>query len=291
MITLITGCSKEGTLVESKKDDNLMSVKDNPSDPTDHAIYQFFQSTGIPCFYNDTIARELVGDNRYNYTKLSLAYSPVSGLDTSLKFQLPGDKITIIPMLAFLKTALLPLLPSSVPIRSILFVDTLTDELTFQLPDQPPTYSMNAFGGFNTVAIKIVNPDTFSITSKRNYIGSILEALFFKKLTSSTTLDLTTSFYNVSRLAFGSDIYLTDFTWTYPDLSKRPEDFGLIYYYTIYEFIITPTEQEDLHAFLLALFSNTTAEFTAQYGAYPVTMQKFHIVKKMAEDLGYKFVD
>ena len=290
-IALITGCSKDGKLEASKKDDNLMSVKDNPADPTDHAIYQFFQSTGIPCFYNDTIAREQVSENRYNYTKLSLAYSPVSGLDTLLKFQLPEDKTTIIPMLDFLKTELLPLLPPGVPIRSILFVDTLTIRPTIVIPDGPETVSLNAFGGFNTVAIKIVNPDTFTVASKRMYIAGILDALFFKKLTNSTTLNLSTSFYSISRLAFGEEIYITDFTWTYPDLSKRPEDFGLIFYYPIYEFIITPSEQEDLHAYLLALFSNTTAEFTGKYAAYPVTLQKFGVVKKMVKDFGFQFAD
>lgn len=290
-MALTTGCSKDSNLQASKKDDNLMSVKDNPADPTDHAIFQFFQQTGIPAFYNDTIAREQVSENRFNYTKLSLAYSPASGLDTLLKFQLPEDKTTIIPMLDFLRTELLPLLPPGVPIRSILFVDTLTIRPTIVIPDGPETVSLNAFGGFNTIAIKIVNPDTFTVTSKRSYIASILDALFFKKLTNSTTINLSSSFYSISRLAFGEEIYITDFTWTYPDLSKRPEDFGLIFYYPIYEFIITPSEQEDLHAYLLALFSNTTAEFTAKYAAYPVTLQKFGVIRNMVKDLGFQFAD
>ncbi len=61
VVCLLTGimalmaCSKESALEPSDKDINYFVVNDNPNDPVQHAMYQFYEKTGIATFHNDTI--------------------------------------------------------------------------------------------------------------------------------------------------------------------------------------------------------------------------------------------
>lgn len=295
LLLLIIGCKKEAQLSPSNEEEDLLVVKDNPSDPTDHAIYQFYQQTGIPSFYNDTLSRKQVGDSaglpRYFYPRLALAYSTATGVDPSIGFVLPADKQKIIPLLNLLKNELLPRIPTSIPVHSILFVDSLTIVPVIILPDAPSTLPVNAYSGFNTLAIKIANPDTMSAEVKKSYLADILGAICFKSLGASADINLSIDFYSISRKAFGNEIYITDFSWNVPDPSKIPDDYGLIYYYSYFGYILTCSEQEDLRAYLGAIFNYSTAAFSNLYAAYPVTIEKFNVVKAMVRRVGFQFTD
>ena len=293
---LLASCKKEAALQPSNLEENMMVIKDNPNDPTDHALYQFYVNTGMPCFYNDTIGKREVsetnGIKRYAYTRLMLAYSTAQGRDSMYRFTLPADKSKIVPLLDLLKTDVLPRLPKNRIVFSILFLDELEWKANIILPGDPEYKKLNAYSGFNTLGLRIVNPDTFTEASRKEYIGSILAQACFRKLNNTPEIDLRETFYSISRTAFGNDIYNTEFTsWFPPDQQRLPEEFGLILYYPIWGFIITPEEQDDLNAFLKAVFIYSTAEFTALYHNYPVTVQKFRVLKDMVRKAGFEFND
>ncbi|MBO9635679.1 MAG: hypothetical protein J7578_21425, partial [Chitinophagaceae bacterium] len=180
-LVLMFGCKKEAALQAENADDNTLTVKDNPSDPVDHAIYQFYQSTGIPCFYNDTISRKEVGTvngvPRYFYKRLTVNWSPALGVDTFTQFRIPLNKADLLPMLSLIKNELLPLIPDNIPIHSILFADTVFMYPTIWVPDRPAKTEMNAFSGFNTLVLRIINPDTLTAESKKHYLNDVLKEI------------------------------------------------------------------------------------------------------------------
>lgn len=291
ILLLMVACHKEAAIVPSNPEDVILTVKDNPSDPTDHAIYQFFQNTGIPCFYNDTLnsSRTVInGVLRNNYTILKMNWSPATGKDTLVQYRLPANKVSIIPMLNLVKEELLPLVPPSIPFRSILFVDTLFSYADIRLPDTDPRVPKAAYAGFSGLVLPIVDPDTMNEASRKAWAGHALAALCFRKITQLSDIDLYKDFYSISRTAFQNDIYLTEFTSWFPDGSKAPEDFGITYYYRFYEFIIICSEQEDLQAFLSELFSHSRAELNNRYAAYPVVLQKLEVLRGIASNAGFK---
>src|SRR5687767_6146065 len=156
---LMTGsCSKkEAALAPSNKDENYLVVNDNPNDPIQHVVYELYKATGIPVFYNDTIARRQVGDSagipQYFYIKLMVNYSPATGASNNLNYTLLPKERRVKSMLDLLKNELLTVLP---PLPSVF----LTDSLFTPLPGIP--IIRDAHVGFNTVAIRAVDPDTMS---------------------------------------------------------------------------------------------------------------------------------
>ncbi len=116
----MVACKKEAVPQPSNKEEFYLTVKDNPSDPVDHAIYEFYKTTGIPLYYNDTVAREQVGDSagipRYSYQRLAVRYSPV-GSQVNINFVLLTEKELVLPMLPFLKDSLLPRIPEIFPAK------------------------------------------------------------------------------------------------------------------------------------------------------------------------------
>jgi hypothetical protein len=293
-LLLLTACKKEN-LTASSAEDNLLTVKDNPADPTDHAIYQFFQGTGIPCFYNDTLSKkeqvDINGIPRMAYTLMKVRWSPAFGRDTMLQYRLPASKTSVIPMLDLVKNELLPLIPPSFSLRSILFTDLIFIYRDLQFPDRPNLDTMNAYGGFSGLVLTVVDPDTMDAASRKAWAGSAVAAICYKKLTSSSTINLANSFYNISRTAFQNEIYFTEFTSWFPDGSKVPEDFGIIDYSRFYEYILIGSELEDLRSYLDELFSHSSSALSAKYGAYPVTMEKFNVLRTIAENEGFQLPD
>lgn len=292
---LLGACKKEAALTPSDAEDNLLTVKDNPADPTDHAIYQFFQSTGIPCFYNDTLSKktqvDINGTVHTSVTLLKVYYSPGYGVDTRLHYSMPDVKSTVVPMLNLIKNELLPQIPTSVPLRSILFVDEM-----YLFKDMPIPYGENldypaAFAGFSGLVLKVVNPDTMDAASRKRWAGLALAALCFKKMTNTPSIDLPATFYSISRDAFQNEIYYTEFTGWYPDGSKVPEDFGILDHTAFLEFILTCSEQEDLKIYLNELFSYSKTELAAKYAAYPVVIQKLDVLRPLVASIGFKIPD
>ncbi|NML21678.1 hypothetical protein HHL16_12375 [Pseudoflavitalea sp. G-6-1-2] len=291
---LLAACKKESALQPSGIEETILTVKDNPNDPVDHAIYQFFQRTGIPCYYNDTLAKKEIGVfngvPRYYYTRLTLAYSGAAGRDTAYKYNITSDKSKVLPMLQLLEHDLMPRIPSSVKLFSVLFVEDLAVRKNY-IPTYPELTALNSYGGFNTMAMRIVNPDTFSVESKKKYLAEALGTACYKRLTTLTDIDLN-DFYSISRKAFGDEIYNTEFTSWFPDQNRKPEEFGLILYYPVFEiFILTPMPEDDLRSFLDAVFLYSTAEFNALYQQYPLVIKKFKLLKDFAKQIGFQFPD
>lgn len=297
LLLLLAGCKKEAALQPSNRDENYLVVKDNPSDPVDHAIYQFYQATGVPVFYNDTIAREQIGDNdgvpRYSYIKLATAYSP-SGINTFLFFKLMSKKEKVLPMLPFLKDKVLPRINGVLPVHSILLVDST--RLRGSTGYGTTTTVNKPYAGFNTVIIKAVRADTVSEAGQKRYVASVLAMIMLKRLNSTYIERLDADFHSItinSLPNFRGPIYGQLLSVLAPDGSLTLGDIGFIMSNPqIPSGEGAPYQQDDLIAYLEALFFyDTTAQFEAAYAAYPLVLQKFKVIKGLAKEIGFRFAD
>jgi hypothetical protein len=295
LLLLLAGCKKEAALQPGNQDENYLVVKDNPSDPVDHAIYQFYQATGLPVFYNDTIARLPVGNSagvaRYTYIRLATAYSP-SGTDTKLFFKRLTKKEKVLAMLPFLKDKVLPRINGALPIHSILLVDSI--RLRGTSGSGTTTTVNKPYVGFNTIIIKAVPADTMSVLSQKSNAASVLAMLMLKKLHVEYSTRLNADFHSISVNSVpGMSVYVQPLSALSPDESLTLEDFGFIKRNpTNLSAVWTPYQQDDLIAYLEALFFyDTTAQFEAAYTAYPLVLQKFKVVKGLAKEIGFRFAD
>ena len=284
---LITaGCSKkEAALTPSNKDENYLVVQDNPNDPVEHMVYELYKATGIPVFYNDTIARRQVGDSagipQYFYTRLMVKYSPSTGEATDLKFTLLPKQKRAKSMLTLLQNDLLTVLP---PLPSVLLTDSL-----FVPSSQSVPVIRDAQVGFNTVAIRSVNPDTMSTDAKKKYVLAVLTRVASQKLGMFKSALLETDFYDISRAASPYlDPYSKLLKQLSPDGSQTLEDFGFIISVKNQNKIYAPEKSRDLESYLQAVFSNTTDAFNTQYANYPAVLKKFGVIKAMLTDLKFK---
>ena len=57
---LILGCEKENGLTSQIELENLYEIKDDPSDPIKHRVYEIYDRYGVPVYFNDTIGKIFV---------------------------------------------------------------------------------------------------------------------------------------------------------------------------------------------------------------------------------------
>lgn len=168
--TLLTaGCRKEKTLSPTDLDDNYFIIKDNPDDQVDHAIYQFYENTGIATFYNDTIHRKRIADTagmpRYAYTKLALGYSLFG--TAVFNFKLLPSKENVPALLDLLKNDLLPKLPGDMRLPSFFLIDSFWNN--YPLVNIKTADGWSSWQGFNSVAIVVKDVTAMNNDERKVY--------------------------------------------------------------------------------------------------------------------------
>lgn len=282
---IMTGsCSKkEDALEPSNKDENYLVVQDNPNDPLEHAVYELYKATDIPVFYNDTIARRQIGDSagipQYFYTRLMVNYSPSTGESNSLKFTLLPKQRRVKSMLNLLKNDLLTVLPH---LPSVFLTDSLFT------PSQGAPIIRDAHVGFNSVAIRSVDPDTMSADAKKKYLLAVLNRVASQKLESLKGALLESDFYDISRQM---SPYVDPFfkqLQAISDGTQTFEDFGFITTVKFQNKIYSPDKTTDELSYLQAVFSKTSSDFNTMYASYPAVLKKFNAIRSMLTDLKFK---
>jgi hypothetical protein len=282
----ITGScdKKEAALEPSNKDENYLVVQDDPNDPVAHAVYELYKATNIPVFYNDTIARRQIGDStgipQYFYTRLMLNYSPSTGQSNDINYTLLPKQKRVKSMLNLLQNELLTVLP---PLPSVLLTDSLLQ------PTRPFPTIRDAHVGFNTVAIRSVNPDTMSADAKKKYVLGVLTWVAYQKLGIFKRPLLETDFFDISRATSPYlDPYSKLLKQLSPDGSQTLEDFGFITSVIKQNKIYAPDKIADELSYLQAVFSYTTNDFNAKYDNYPAVLKKMAAIRSMLTDLKFK---
>lgn len=289
-----TSCRKEEVTKFPDYDKNWLVVDDNPADPATHNTYLFFKETGIPVYFNDTIGSQqrvdVFGNTYTHYEKLSFNYS-LGGIQVGAPPLVNSftycAKSDVPAAVDYLKNNVIPSVPKSVFVPSILLVENLTSY----------AFGQYAFKGFNTVLVgKVSTIPGMSETARRSYKAAILRAIFTNAVLNEKYNDLLTKFYNESRkystirdtynlgnwlfsaningLPAGTTITFNSLGYLGPDPRNAS--------YTPY------TTWMDVSMYLEAAFANSKADFQRLYGTNTSIMTKYGIITQILENIGYK---
>lgn len=304
MALLATNCRKEKMPSPSFLDENYFVVEDDPNDPVQHARYEFFKSTGIASFSNDTIKKKQVGEidgkPRYTYYTLSIDYTMYG--DFNMSFKLVSDKTQIPAFLDLLKQDLLPRLPARIHVPSILMLDSVY-YAGFTAQNTQIADGWTAVQGFNTIGISVKNVAAMSDIEKRIYVASIMAGIAEKRLNELYDERLQQEFFSISRAAMnaimpGLEIYFgIPFMYAFP-AGNQPaaNSVGILKYPRVKlaetppmnDLESMPRTSDDLRAFLTAGLCYTEEEFTNLYPNNALILEKFSVIRKIVSDAGFK---
>lgn len=302
LAVLLAACAKEDTLTPLGAEHNWLVVEDS-DDPIDHQRYLIYKETGIPVFYNDTLgSRERLsptGEYYTYYERLQVYYKP--GVQTPLdSFSLVQDRNSLKPVLNYLQTELLPMIPKTFYVPSLLLVNTLTS----------PSDTV-AHRGLNTVACaKAGNFGSMNATEKARWKGKVLRSMVYSGLMEKEGEWLDENFYaltyavNPGETRMYSDnpakkgyVYQALGTLK-PLLPAEQQTLGACGFLNINWKPATPTQlermariptkSEDVSEFCEAVFAMTEEEFTERWGMYPVVIAKYHALKEKLKEYGFQ---
>ena len=298
IVLFFTACKKEATLEESDEDINYFVRTDNPGDPVDHALYQFYVQTGIAGFYTDTIHKKLISrpgeaGERYDYTRLAFTYALQGEVATGFNYL--TNKSAIPELLKFMQDLVLPALPSDKTIPSLFFIDSF---YTFNTPwGKKIEHGWTSMYGLNTVGVIVQDVSLMSESEKKTYRASLLAGIAEKWMLLKQSPVLQKDFYQVTRdlmksvNASANYLFLPYELFVPVNKIPQPEALGLLYHPLVLFSNTTklsmPTESIDLRAFLTATFLYTQDEFLGKYAGYPAVIKKYTVIRDLLLSTGY----
>ncbi|SDL65912.1 hypothetical protein SAMN04487898_12249 [Pedobacter sp. ok626] len=298
LIVLFIGCAKDKPLTISGLDVNYYKKEDS-ADPIDHLIYQVYQSTGIPIFYNDTIGVQnrgvdLAGKPLMYYERLDLNYfiEGTNGFPTT--FTIPKKRAKITDGVVFLRDSIIPELKKyNLKPRSFLLTDTLR------------AYSsgykyVNTIKGLTTTVLSNLNVLNTKTNAAKSAIKTEIMANEISAYISDYKPGTLVDFYKVSDALFASynlsslnGISISYFN-SYPrnQMNVRFYTFlsiasGFISSPTSFSYT-TPSRQQDVSDYIKAVLANQDATFLAANSAYPNVIKKYNIMKTIVESIKQK---
>jgi hypothetical protein len=269
---LAISCKKEAAPTPSDQGTNPYARVDNASSPVDHAIYELYQSTGVPVFYTDTIATDPLLKFTYNLQLDPAAYLQINYLT---------DQQDILNGVSLLKEGILPYLTDSLMPFSIMLTDSIISTSSNHVVQALKTFqALNGLVISNVSQIRNMPPDTLAA-----YRAAILKDILFTPVMRSAGID---SFYAVSNAYYNKNVYGDGSITGY--LAYKPkEEYGFLevnYESSVY--YQAPAQADDLDAYLGAVLSVPANDFTTTYNSYPLVMKKYNKLVAIVKAIGFK---
>lgn len=97
-VLLLWGCKKEDVLTSEIDFENIYTIEDDATDPIRHRIYTIYKEYNVPVYFNDTISRVIVGQDKegkpvYKYEKLDLEWTFSSYAKFKYDFEYMTDPV------------------------------------------------------------------------------------------------------------------------------------------------------------------------------------------------------
>lgn len=279
----ITSCTEEDDLTPSGIADNYFAVPDNATDEVSTLRKNFYEKNGVYLLFNDTLRHEQRGvyedgtpiwftetiDFNYNISTIGTGAYQFVYLNNQQDREIAASMV---------EKHILPHLGKGWLPYSLLLLDTIK--------------SRDWRGNWSTVDC------ISSIRSMGIGVGEAIEkteeeqGAFCKGMLSMLVVDrveeLDESLFEEFDL-FCAEYYGED----YEDFGldwMSPADEELYELGIIYKPLFTfPDNAMDRKYFAQYAVELTEEEFQEKYGAYPIVMQKYEIIKEIISDLGYKF--
>ena len=279
-VALFTSCNDDDDLKPSYLEQNWFVIEDS-DDPIDHLVYLFYEKTGIPVFYNDTIGVseriDAFGNTYTHYTLLFTDYA-LGGVGTSptLTHYSLCPKESVPDGLEFLETEIIPMLPEDLHIRSFLLLDTLE---TWGLGSE-------SFKGLNTVMVaKIPRLQDMTEEEQVKLKACVLRSIFTASISNfeeelATFYQTTRSYYTTEDLYGYNSWYFTQYT-----PYTEPQEVGFLGVDPSYTSCL-PTESMDVSMYIEAMFTYSREEFMEMYGNYEAIVKKYGILESILKGMG-----
>lgn len=286
ILTLIFSCSKEDALTPTDTQYDYFTVSPDATDAESVLRRKFYEDHNIHLLFNDTLRHELQGTyadgTPYYFTELlDLPYNITSTLN-DVQFTYIKNYEQKESSVKFVEKYILTHLGTSLRPYSIFLVDELNEE-DYGYWDPIDFYIGRRCLALATCDIPETDEDEIS-----EYALNILYN-FIESQISYRDAEFT------EFLSFGSEYYGEDFI-DHNDVFKngyeKPQHddlyaLGFISWNGRNKYF--PYENNDLSAYLRALFYDDEEEFKAQYADYPVIIQKYNILKEVVKQKGYIF--
>jgi len=276
-ITIFLGCKKQDSVpVASEPAPNAYVRSDNASDDIDHQIFLVYKQTGIPILYTDTLSRSPLNILNLNFQ--------IGGPSSIYQYTYPKKKADILTGVNFIRDRILPPLGSKIKIYSISLLDSLKTVIKYSATYSLTTnYSfvpgLTSFGIANIPKLATMSPGQLA-----TFRADVLTNILIAPLNASTSL---TGFYAVSAAYYSRYVYGTVTDASYLQYKDKKE----------YGFIPTGSESTsfyqlgdqtaDLKDYLNKIFTMSAADFQARYGAYPLVMSKYNLLKGALTSMGF----
>lgn len=262
-LALCAGCAKDKMLVPSAAQPDPFARHDNPAREVDHQVYLYYQQTGIPVLYTDTLSADPL-------VKLKLGYH-LTSMDTLVKYKLLKSDDDVLSELRFVKEQLIPYLGDQLTPYSIFLTDSL---YTYASATSKTKVMVSAYSSWNTVAIgNYRGIDKLNPVALKDYQAAIFKIILLPYFSGNMAIlkdfsAVSTSYYGktaTGTVTSGSNIPY-----------KKKEEYGLLSTGTESTSSYSiGTQAQDLDRYLTVVLSLTAQAFTAKYGSYPLVMKKY----------------
>lgn len=290
LISLLAGlssCYNEDALSIPAQPDKYGVLTDDPSDPTRHFIYEFYQKYETVIITNPTEA-----DYKFNFTS-----------DNGIKITAPEQEQGVVDEgIDFLQEVLLDLYPDDFLKKNLPFSIILAEEV--RMDSYGETTVMNCYASGSFIALGNVTADLKTMTQEEfRKIRADVNATFWARYMSEVRglFTISDAFYAASEeiqpkiydwFYFGYDAtpYNTDF-YHYGLISYDPdrsfvdedEEDPEWSFYSLY----APSRQTDLSQWMNFVFEKTPTEIQQICNQYPVMKKKYDVIREAMLENGF----
>lgn len=282
-------CSNEESLEPSGVNDNFFKVADDAQDAESVLRRNFYNDNGIYLLFNDTLRKELVGQNAYGedvwkVETVDLQYNMTSYGVYSLHFDYMTSLSDKQKAATLVKEYVLPHLSGGMRPYSILLLDGLATLDSYDELQPTPCYT-----NMRCMAIAAGEWVNMNAEEQEAYRREICKTLVSGKC--SSTDEAFDAFYAISDKYYGeyiSDIFSgwdrnMEYVYECGFLDYKKDSWGEIEYDYFYY------ESTDFTSFYNAVMDMTEEDFLALYSDYPLIMQKYYAMRNAIIELGYIF--
>lgn len=286
MLAGMSSCYKEDALIVPEQPDKYNILTDDPSDPTQHFIYQFYQKYQTVIITNPTEA-----DYKFNFTA-----------NNGIKITAPEQKQEIIDEgIEFLQKSLLDLYPDDFLKKNLPFSILLAEQV--QMASYGETTIMNCYTSGSFIALGNITSDLKTMSQEEFIkIRADVNATFWAKYMSGVRglFTISDAFYQASEevepklydpnwFSFGYDATPTTVDYYHygvisydPDRSFIDDDPDFPYY-SLY----APSKETDLAQWMNFVFEKTPAEIQEICDKYPVMKKKYDVIREAMLENGF----
>lgn len=287
-------CADEDKLTPSFADRNCFAVPEDNNDPESLLRKAFYESTHCYLLFNDTLRKERIGEDRWG-NPLYLCELADPGYDlimaTAIKYMysyirsIEEQKAAV----AFIQNNIFSAVTPALYPYSLLLTDTIRKCQYKTGMDQIQVIGfVDVVVGKRCMVIssmgKIMEMSEIEKTQLKSKILKELVSGKINALRSNAVLD---PFYNISKNWYG----VTSMS-KIPTGTKKFQELGFLgakMWYPNFSMINMYGKDQDLDSFVDALFVTSEEIFKQTNSDFPYVLQKYDLLKKIIEDMGFKF--